>query len=243
MYKNIRHYNLRYTDVDAYDNLKLSSLLSFMEESACSSADELGFGYSALTPKGLGFIIVSCYIKLYRNIKLGETVTIHTWPLKPRLMIFLRDSEIYVGDEKVGVGTTRWLMVNMNTFAPVPSSAFFKESDFENYNTNRSIDFSDWKIPLINNDEVRYSKTVHNSDYDHYFHMNNTKYADCLMDVFSNEEIKNKTISSAQISYVKQCKEGERIDFYREFNEGLYIIEGKVGEELRVQMRIKFNES
>ena len=51
MYKNIKKYELRYTDVDAYDNLKLSSLLSFLEESACLSADELGFGYTDVAPR------------------------------------------------------------------------------------------------------------------------------------------------------------------------------------------------
>ena len=50
MYRHIKSYELRYTDVDAFDNLKLSSLLSFLEESACLSADELGFGYDDIAP-------------------------------------------------------------------------------------------------------------------------------------------------------------------------------------------------
>ena len=62
MYRNIKNYELRYTDVDAYDNLKLSALLSFMEESACRSADELGFGYDDITPHNIGFIIANWYI-------------------------------------------------------------------------------------------------------------------------------------------------------------------------------------
>lgn len=242
MYKNIRSYELRYTDVDAFDNLKLSSLMSFLEESACLSADELGFGYEALSPKNLGFIIVNCYIKLERNIKLGETVTIHTWPLKPRLLIFLRDSEIYVGDEKVGVATARWFMVSTQTFAPVPSSAFFKESDFKDYNTCRSIEFSDWKIPPATDGKAVYTKTVTYSDYDHYFHVNNTKYADFLFDAFTVDELDGKALSSVQLTYVKQCKEGERIDIVRFEQEGYYLVEGRVCGDLRVQMRVKFND-
>ena len=41
MYRNIKTYEIRYTDVDFKDELKLSSLLSVLEESACISADEL----------------------------------------------------------------------------------------------------------------------------------------------------------------------------------------------------------
>ena len=242
MYRHIRDYELRYTDVDAYDNLKLSSLLSFLEESACGSADELGFGYSALAPKGLGFIVLNYYIKLERNIKLGEKVTIHTWPLKPRLMVFLRDYEIFVGSEKVGVATSRWFMVDMKTFSPARTSVFFKEGDFDNYNSSRSIEFSEWKIPEVKDGADVFSKKVKYSDYDHYFHMNNTKYVDDLMDGFTVDELKNKKVSSIQINFVKQCKEDEEICYIRAFYDRGYLVEGRVNGEIRVQMRISFDE-
>ena len=61
------------------------------------------------------------------------------------------------------------------------------------------------------------------------------------MDVFSVDELKDKDMRSVQITYVKQCKEGEIIDFVRQRNEECYLIEGRVGDELRVQMRINFN--
>lgn len=241
MYRHIKSYELRYTDVDAYDNLKLSSLLSFLEESACLSADELGFGYDDVAPRHMGFVIANYYIELYKAVKLGDILTVHTWPLKPKFMIFLRDFELYCGDEKVGVATARWCMINTDTFEVLPVSAFFAEGAFDDYNTERSIKFSAWKIPAVTDGEVKYNKMVAFSDYDHYFHVNNTKYADLLMDVFTVEELKDKTVSTVQISYVRQCKEGENIRFIRERIDGGYLVEGRVGEDLRVQMRIKFN--
>ncbi len=241
MYRHIKSFELRYTDVDAYDNLKLSALLSFLEESACLSADELGFGYADVAPKHLGFVIVNWYIELKRNIKFGDILTLHTWPLKPKFSVFLRDFEFYCGEEKVGVATARWCMINTDTFSVLPASAFFAEDAFDNYNTDRSVCFSAWKIPRISYGELKYKKAVTYSDYDHYFHVNNTKYADYLMDVFSVDELKDKDMRSVQITYVKQCKEGEIIDFVRQRNEECYLIEGRVGDELRVQMRINFN--
>lgn len=242
MYRNVRSYDLKYTDVDAYDNIKLSSLLSFLEESACLSAAELGFGYDDLMPKNLGFILVNVFIKLERNIHLNDKLTIHTWPLKPSFAIFLRDSELYVGNEKVGIATARWCMIDTSSFSVRPSSAFFKPEDFDNYNTERSVNFSDWKIPAQESGKKVCSHRVAFSDYDHYFHVNNTRYADFCMDVFSVDELKDKALSSVQISYVKQCKENEIIDFYRvETADGFTVIEGRVDGELRVQTRIKFD--
>lgn len=242
MYRHIKNYQLRYTDVDAYDNLKISSLLSFLEESACLSADELGFGYDDVAPSNVGFIVVNWYIKLYKNIKLGDMLTVHTWPLKPKHIIFLRDYELYLGKEKVGVCTARWCMIDTEKFSPVAASSFFSENFFDGYNTERSLDFKEWKIPTISSGETVYSKKVRFSDYDHYFHVNNTKYADFLFDVFTVEELRNKSVSSVQFTYVKQCKEGELITFSREKNNGFYLVEGNVDGELRVQMRIEFNE-
>ena len=241
MYRHIKEFQLRYTDVDAFDNLKLSSLLAFLEESACLSADELGFGYDDLAPAQKGFIVINTYVELYRTIKLGDVLTVHTWPLKPGHLIFLRDFELYCGQEKVGVCTTRWCMISTDKFVPVPASSFFTKDFFDSYNTERSIDFKDWKIPAVVSKDVVYSKLVTFSDYDHYFHVNNTKYADFMFDAFSVDELKGKNLKSAQITYVKQCKEGERIDFFKEDRDGFHFVEGKVNDETRVQMRIMFD--
>lgn len=242
MYRNINKYKIKYTDTDAFDNLKLSSLLAFQEESAGYSADELGFGYDAIAPKNLGFIIVNNYIELARPIRLGEILELHTWPLRPKHLIFLRDYEFYSGGEKVGVATTRWCMIDTKRFAAVPSSVYFTESSFEHYNTERSVEFGAWKIPPTVNGLLAYSKIVSYSDYDHYFHVNNTKYADFLMDTFSVDELRGKYVKKLQITYVKQCKLGEKIDFYRQTEGNCVYVDGKVGDELRVQFRVELDE-
>lgn len=242
MYRNIKKYEVKFTDADAFDNLKPSSLLSFMEESACLSADELGFGYEAISPKNLGFVVVNYYIRLERPVKLGEELEIHTWPLKPRHLIFFRDFELYVKGKKVGAGTTRWCMVDTRTFAMAPVSAFFKESDFDGYNKERSIEFNSWKIPSAENAGLAYSKRIAFSDYDHYFHVNNTKYADFLLDTFAPEELKGKFFSEIQITFVKQCKAGETLDLYRQSDGKTTVVEGRVGDELRVQFKVQTDE-
>ncbi|MDE6586657.1 MAG: acyl-CoA thioesterase, partial [Clostridia bacterium] len=93
MYRHKKIYEIRYTDVDAYDNLKLSALLSFMEESACLSADELGFGYKDISHLNLGFIVVNWYVNFDCPVRLGNNLEIHTWPLKVSRAIFIRDFE------------------------------------------------------------------------------------------------------------------------------------------------------
>ena len=242
MYRHKKIYELRYTDVDAYDVLKPSSLLSFLEESACLSADELGFGYDAVAPKNMGFIIVNWYIEFTRPVRLGEKLEIQTWPLRPKFLIFFRDYEFFVNGEKVGVATARWCLIDTVNFKVLPPSAFFENGAFDNYNTERCIDFKAWKIPSLEGGEPVYTKKVTYSDYDHYFHVNNTKYADFLADTFSVEEFKDKYIKKLQVTYVKQCKIGEEIAFTREEKDGAHIVEGKVDGEVRVQFKVELDE-
>ncbi len=61
------------------------------------------------------------------------------------------------------------------------------------------------------------------------------------MDVFSVDELSEKFVKSFQITYVKQCKYGETLGFYRKDFDGYSIVEGRVDGELRVQMRVEFN--
>lgn len=241
MYRHINKYEIKYTDVDAYDILKPSALLGYLQESACLSADELGFGFDDVMPHGFGFILSNWYYELFRPLRQGEVVEVQTWPLKVKHLIFLRDFEIYVGGEKVGVATSRWCMVDIKTFKIVPVNSFFKEGFFDNFRTDRSVDFNAWKIPASEG-ETYYSRRVGYSDYDHYFHVNNTKYADYLLDAFSAAELKDKFFKSLQVTYVKQCKEGEVLNFIKTFDEGYYIVEGKVNGEQRVQFKVKIDE-
>lgn len=241
MYRHIKEYEIKFTDCDPYDNLKPASLLSFLEESACLSADELGFGYSAVAPKNLGFIIVNYYIELSRSVKLGEILELHTWPIRPKNVTFFRDFELYVKGVKVGVATTRWCMIDTRTFKMMPVSAFFGDLDFESYNTERSIEFNAWKIPMLSDGELAYTKAVSYSDYDHYFHVNNTKYADFLIDTFSVEEMENKYIKKLQITYVKQCKIGDKIELFKKSDGNIMLVEGRVDGEVRVQFKVEFD--
>lgn len=236
MYCNERTYEIRYTDVDAYDIIKASALLGIMQESACVSADELKFGYDDIKDLDIGFILSAWYVKIFRPIRYGEKITVRTWPLRPTNVIFLREFELYAGDEKVGAATARWCMVDLKSFKILPSDFYFKNYDFSDWNTARAIDFNAWKI-RDTAEESAYCHEVGYADYDHYFHVNNTRYADIAMNAFSAEDFKDKFISGVQVNYVKQCKAGEKLALYKSCGEAGYYVEGRVGEEKRVQIK------
>lgn len=241
MYINSKTYEIRYTDVDFQDFLKLSALLSMMEESACLSADELGFGYDDLQPKNYGFILTNWYVKLDKPVKLGDKFTICTWPIEPKKIIVLRDFEFFVDGKMIGVATSRWCLINLKDFSLLPCSLAFK--DGLEYNQFRSVDNVNLKIAKIEEGQTSYEKVASYSDCDHYMHVNNTKYADLICDVFSLEEMKGRYVKVFNINYVKQCKCGEKLDLVKKKQEdGSFVIQCSVDGELRTQAQIIFND-
>lgn len=240
MYCHSHDYAFRYSDADFRDIVRPASFLAVMQESACHSADELGFGYNDLQPKNIGFILSNWYVEFTRPIMYNEVLTVHTWPVKPKHLIVMRDFELFVGDEKVGLGTSRWCLVDLATFTMLPSSAVFGDKNIV-YNENRSTLFNSWKIPRAEGGSCAYRKIVSYSDCDHYNHANNTKYADLLMDAFSLDELRDKWVKSFRISYIRQCKCGEKLEFYKlATDDGSYVVDCVSGGELRAQMHVVF---
>lgn len=215
-YVHEKKFFARYSDVDFKDELKASSLLSYFQEVACTSADELGFGYEYLKPKKMGFITANTYVKLLKPVGI-EAFTVKTWPTPPKHIIFDRQYSMYNSSgEKSAVACSRWCLVDLNTFKMLPASVL-KEQDYSSYNTDKEAEVLSWKVEAFDERtaEKKFVFTVANSEYDHYMHVNNTRYADYIFNCFSVNELNEKSVDSFQINYIKQAHEGDVLSFYR----------------------------
>ncbi len=215
-YANIRTYGLKYSDFDFKDELKLSALLETVQESACASADELGFGYDDLRPQGLGFIVVDTHCEFCGPVYLGDKLTVETWPLPPRHVIFERDYRVTSERGEVARLASRWCLVDLKTFSLLLPERLKEAHTRCPYRNEKALEVTRWKIPRIQNGKQVHTRTVGNSDCDHYLHANNAKYADFFLDCFSMEELGVLRISAFHITYSRQAKEGETLTFLRE---------------------------
>lgn len=243
-YEHIKKFQVKYCEADFKDELKISTVLSYLEEVACSSADELGFGYDFVKAKGFAFMVTNVCCEFLRPVALGEIVTVKTWPTPPSYVVFGREYRFLSEKEEILMNaSSRWCLIDMKSGKLLQSKAIDNQ-DYSTYNTAKALDGVNWKIPAFRAEEgeLRYTMTVANSEYDHNMHVNNTRYADYLFNCFSIAELKDRRLSRFAISYIKQCKEGETLRFYRkkETDDG-YLTQGfnETGE-LVVQARIVF---
>jgi len=245
-YEYKEEFQLKYCDVDFKDEMKPSVALSLMEEVACGSADELGFGYAFIKPRGYAFMVTNICVEYVKPVLLGETVVARTWPLKPSFVIFGREYRFSAPTgETLLNASSRWCLMDMKTGKPARSSVI-EGQDYSAYNDERTIENPEWKIPdfTIDEGEVRFCMTVANSEYDHNMHVNNTRYADYCFNCFTVAELTAWKLKSFSLAYVKQCKEGDCLRFVRKKAEdGSYLVHGfNANGEVVVRSRIVFLE-
>ena len=154
---------------------------------------------------------------------------VKTWPLPPSHIIFRREYQITDQEGTVYLNaSSRWCLVDVAT-GKLVSSKVIDNQDYSTYNTALAIEDVLWKIPSFQREEgdLKFVLTIANSEYDHNMHVNNTKYPNYCLNCFSVAELTEKKLKKFSIAYVKQCKEGETLSFYRKQQEdGSYLAHG-----------------
>lgn len=231
-----------YGDCNHKDEIRPSALLSFAQEVAGQSADELGFGYNDTIGDRCGFFITTTCCEMISPIRVGDVLKVSTWPLTPRHCIFERDYSVGRGEETVALLTSRWCLVDLDTNKLLPPERLKAHANCP-YRDERVMS-PDWSLPKLRGEgkEV-YSMQARLSHCDHFRHVNNTKYADFFMDCFSEEELEEKRVKSFRISYVKQVKAGEKLTFYRMDTEEGTALEARVNGEATTRFFVSFNRT
>lgn len=236
-----KKFDVLYSDCNEHDEIKPSALLSFAQEVAGLSADELGFGYRDTIGDRCGFFIATTCCEIHKRVHPNDSVIVSTWPLPPRRVIFERDYTVKsMEGELVASIASRWCLVDLDSGKLLPPERLKAHASCP-YRSDRVME-PDWSLPkLMGEGEEVYSLVARPSHLDHFHHVNNTKYADFFTDCFSEAERTEKRIKSFRISYVRQVKAGEELVFYRKDTDDGVAFEARVGGETATRFFASFD--
>lgn len=145
-YQHVQDFQIKYCDVDFKDELKVSTALAYMEEIACASADELGFGYAYVKPRGYAFMVSNICCEFVRPVRLGEIIRTQTWPLPPSYVVFGREYKfLSKAGEALINASSRWCLVDMKS-GKILQSKTIDNQDYSTYNTDKALENVTWKI-------------------------------------------------------------------------------------------------
>lgn len=184
---------------DFNNRLSAKSLFSIFQDVASIHAEEIGVGYKSMLEKNLYWVLSRVKFDILKMPEINQVVIVETWPLKKGRIDFDRDIKILSEDgEVLIIGTSKWCVIDTinRTLQRTENVNYIGEyiSDI-----NYSEKFN--KISIPNFEQVQnFVYEVRFSDLDHNEHMNNTNYANLVINA-----IQNKKFSHFEINYLSEC--------------------------------------
>lgn len=220
------------TDADLYDHLRPDALLRYFQNIGTEHSALLGMGREYLRGEFHScWILTRVWFGLNRPIHAGETIRLRTWNRGITGIQVYRDFQLLVGEEQVGTGVSAWAV------ADVDSRRLLRPRDIPGISQAPVPEGIAGKtLKLIREPEDKtfaFEKTVRYADLDVNGHMNNTKYADILLDAFTPEEMRGRYLSGLQLNYSQECRFGEKLTVSRQRVAEEFYIDGCGGDGLR----------
>lgn len=207
----IENHDIKYSEMDFDFSLKPYSLLNFLQDIASNSAEELGFGYSAMSPKNLSWFLIKYRMEFNNYPKNIKKITLKTTPRGYNKLFAFRDFEIYNGNELLGRIASMWSIVDMGTRKTVPVSTVVENNPNMPAFEKQEDDLVFNKISPIDNPTFSKEFEVRYNDLDVNGHANNGNYIVWAFETIPYEFRSAHKIQSIDMVYKKETRFGEQI--------------------------------
>ena len=107
--------NVRYSDIDFDKSLKPFSLLNFFQDIASDNAENLGFGYSAIYPQGLMWVLLKYRIEFNKYPVNIQELSLKTEPRGYNRLFAYRNFVLSEGQEILARASSMWSLVEFKT--------------------------------------------------------------------------------------------------------------------------------
>lgn len=210
-------YEIQFHETDCKNRLKTSVLLNFLQDIAADNAEKIGFGYSKIKNKNIGWFLTKYHIKLYKTLTNEGQIHLETESKGAVRIACIRDFDIYNNaNEKIGEATSSWVLADLTTGKIVPPSELF---DFIPTADRAALRSNFPKIQIPEKFDYEKEFTAKFSDLDVNQHVNNSIYITWAEDTLPLEKLINERISELEIQYKQQVKYNDIVTVRASFDE------------------------
>jgi len=232
------------SDVDCHGLLRLSALLSYLQNMATEHALLLEIdGEKMIREYNAVWMLARLHLALARPIAYPDELTIRTYHRgATRAAAIYRDFDLFVGDELIGEATMSWVLADIRERRIIKPGSIPPVADSPRPAAVKDLIPEKIKTPS----EMRAAmvRPVTYSDTDINGHMNNTKYADIACDVIRFDLCRGQFISQVQINYLQECFPGDDILVQRAEAGGAHFVRGTDSAgQARFEVRIRLADS
>ena len=182
----IYNYILRYYEKDLNKNLKLVSILNFMQDVAAMHAEANGFGASFIFSKNLAWFVLKYKLNILENINDLDEIEIKTESRGIARLFAYRDFYFYNKGKLFARAASQWALVDFYSKKIVKPQEALSLPDYQ----KREDDLEFEKIPPIEKPAFTKEFRIRFDDIDINKHVNNANYPawalECLPFDFRN---------------------------------------------------------
>ena len=201
-------YDISAIHVDCFGRLKPSTILYFAQEAAGGHCDLLRLDWDTMAKRHLFWAVIRHRVQITRLPRLGETITVETWPMPTTRTAYPRS--IVALDEKgqeLFRAISLWVLMDTETRAMVlPGKSGVEVAGLLRGN---ELAAPGSIHPMVMENTV--TRQVGYTELDRNGHMNNTRYLDWIEDLLPSAFHKERSIREFTICYLSEAKEGQKI--------------------------------
>ncbi len=183
----------------------LYSILNFVQDVGWMHAKELNF----TLPQNQGWVFTRQKLLMQKWPTWNQVLTIKTWLREPTGSFIYRDYEFFIENEKIGECTSTFAVFDTQSRRLVEQDW----SLFKNLcRTQGFLQHHPEKIPWLTEVDEIAQFQVRNSDIDLNQHVNNTKYAQWILDSLPIETLKaGVVLKGYEVNFLAESKIGDMI--------------------------------
>ena len=198
-------------ECDAALRWKPAALFLALLKAASDHAASFGFDYQSLLGEGRAFVLSRFRIHFHAFPKMGETVTIQTWPKGVQQRVFFtRDFTLHdPRGETLALATSAWLLIDPHT-----RRILLPQPLLERLPDNRGRSALDIDLEKINPPENLPERGVFQAGYsavDVLGHANSARYLEWLSDAIGMQAFAAQRLDWLQLNFLQETRPEERV--------------------------------
>lgn len=172
---------VRYSECGEDCRLHLSGVVNYFQDAATFQGEELGIGIPWMKERSLAWILASWQIITDHMPRLGEMITIRTWPYSFSGFYGLRNLEL-LDESGARAAWANSVWVLMDTDARRPVKVPQQMVQLYGQEEKLGMDYAPRRIAVPEGGEMMEAFTVHRGHLDSNHHVNNGQYIQMALD-------------------------------------------------------------
>ena len=204
-------YLIRYSEMDYDKSVKPFSILNFLQDTASDNAENLGFGYSFITPKNLMWVLLKYRIEFSEYPADIQNLTNNTEPRGYNRLFAYREFEISAKEKIIGRVFSMWSLVDYTNMSITNVEKALDGNPYMKKFEAKDDDLSFQKIPQLEKTDFEKEFEVRYNDLDVNRHANNGNYIVWAFEPLSFDFKSNHKPKTIDMVFKKEAKLGEKL--------------------------------